>query len=171
MIPMDATVITALAALGGAGIGGVTSGIVSWFNQEMQLKAQESAQDKSLRQALYRDFVEQASQAYIYALQNNHEDVSSMVGLYAKISRMRVLSSARVIERADLVMKLIVDTYLAPNKSLAELREMIISGDLDILRDFSEACRIELGHVRAPSDQTEVRSSVPAQRRIQGRPA
>jgi hypothetical protein len=168
---MDASFITALAALGGAGIGGVTSGVVSWFNQEMQLKAQESAQDKSLRQALYRDFVEQASQAYIYALQNNNGDVSSMVGLYAKINRMRVLSSTIVIERADQVMKLIVDTYLAPNKSIPELQKLMISGELDVLRDFSEACRIELGHVRAPSDQIELRSSVQAQRRIQGRPA
>ena len=123
------------------------------------------------RPLLYRDFVEQASQAYIYALQNNNEDVSSMVGLYAKISRMRVLPSAKVIERADLVMKLIVDTYLAPNKSLGELRELMISGKLDVLRDFSEACRIELGHVRAPSDQIELRSSLQAQRRIQRRPA
>ena len=141
---MDASFITALAALGGAGIGGVTSGVVSWFNQEMQLKAQESAQDKSLRQALYRDFVEQASQAYIYALQNNNGDVSSMVGLYAKINRMRVLSSTIVIERADQVMKLIVDTYLAPNKSIPELQKLMISGELDVLRDFSEACRAEL---------------------------
>jgi hypothetical protein len=168
---MDTSVITALAALGGAGIGGVTSGVVSWFNQEMQLRAQESAQEKSLRQALYRDFVEQASQAYIYALQSNNEDVSSMVGLYSKISRMRVLSSATVIEHADQVMKLIVDTYLAPNKSLGELRELIIGGKLDVLREFSEACRIELGYVRAPSDQIEVRSPLAAQRRIQGRPA
>jgi len=73
-----------------------------------------------------------------------------MVGLRAKISRMRVLSSASVIEHADLVMKLIVDTYLAPNKSPSELRELMISGKLDVLRDFSEACRIELGNVRAP---------------------
>ena len=119
---------------------------------------------------MYRVFVEQASQAHIYALQNNNEDVSSMVGLRAKISRMRVLSSASVIEHADLVMKLIVDTYLAPNKSPSELRELMISGKLDVLRDFSEACRIELGHVRAPSEQIEARSSLRAQRRIEGRP-
>jgi hypothetical protein len=38
---------------------------------------------------------------------------------------------------------LIVDTYLAPNKTFPELREMVMSGSLDPLRDFSEACRAE----------------------------
>jgi len=82
------------------------------------------------------------------ALQHNNADVSSLVGLYAKISRMRVLSSAAVIERADKIARMIVDTYLGPNKSFPELREMMISGSLDPLRDFSEACRTELRPIR-----------------------
>lgn len=141
---MEASVLSALAALGGASIGGLTSGFISWINQELQVKAQESAQDKSFREELYREFIEEASKAYVYALQNNNDDVPSMVALYAKISRMRVLCSAEVIEQADQVMKLIVDAYLAPNKSLPELRELMISGKLDALRRFSEACRAEL---------------------------
>ena len=37
----------------------------------------------------------------------------------------------------------VVNTYLAPNKSLPELRDMVNSGAVDPLRDFSEACREE----------------------------
>jgi hypothetical protein len=38
---------------------------------------------------------------YIHALQNEKPDVSGLMGLYAEISRMRVLSSVRVIDSAD----------------------------------------------------------------------
>ena len=38
---------------------------------------------------------------------------------------------------------MIVNTYLAPNKTFPELRDMVNSGAIDPLRDFSEACREE----------------------------
>jgi hypothetical protein len=145
---MNASVITALAALAGATVGGLTSVITSWLTQQMQARTQQLARDQGHRQKLYRDFIEEASKFYIDALQHNNADVSSLVGLYAKISRMRVLSSGAVIERADKIARMIVDTYLGPNKSFPELREMMISGSLDPLRDFSEACRTELRPLR-----------------------
>jgi hypothetical protein len=145
---MNASVITALAALAGATVGGLTSVITSWLTQQMQARTQQLARDQGRRQKLYRDFIEDASKFYIDALQHNNADVSSLVGLYAKISRMRVLSSAAVIEHADKIARMIVDTYLGPNKSFPELREMMISGSLDPLRDFSEACRTELRPLR-----------------------
>jgi hypothetical protein len=142
---MDASVISALSALGGAAIGGLTSGAMSWLTQEVQAKAQESAQDKSLRQQLHREFIEEASKSYGDAPQHSNVDVSSLVGLYAKISRMRVLSPTAVTERADQVMRMIVETYMAPNNTVPELRDLMIQGKLDALSDFSEACRMELG--------------------------
>jgi len=38
---------------------------------------------------------------------------------------------------------MIVNTYLAPSKTSNELRDMVNSGAIDLLRDFSEACRKE----------------------------
>jgi hypothetical protein len=65
------------------------------------------------------------------------------MGLYAELSRMRILSSAEVVDSADQIVKRIVDTYLEPNKTFPELREMANSGLIDPLRSFSEACRSE----------------------------
>ena len=67
-----------------------------------------------------------------------------MVSLYGLINEMRVVSDSRVVERADKCVRVIVDTYEAPNKTLPELRTMMESGALDPLRDFSEMCRAEL---------------------------
>ena len=38
---------------------------------------------------------------------------------------------------------MIVNTYLTPNKTFPELRDMVNSGAMDPLRDFSEASREE----------------------------
>src|SRR5262245_11875480 len=38
---------------------------------------------------------------------------------------------------------MIINTYLTPNKTFRELRDMVNGGTMDPLRDFSEACREE----------------------------
>ena len=145
---MDTSVVTALAALAGAAIGGLTSVLASWLSQRAQARMAQLAHYQLRRQELYKEFIEQASTLYIHALQNDKPDVSGLMGLYAEISRMRVLSSARVIDSADQIVKRIVNAYLEPNKTVPELREMTNSGLIDPLRNFSEACRAESESLR-----------------------
>jgi hypothetical protein len=147
---MDASIISALAALGGAAIGGLTSVVGAWLTQQTQVKAQELVQDKLRRQELYREFIEDASKTYGDALQHEKTDVSALVGIYTRISRMRVLSSPKVVESAEQVAKAIVDAYLAPNVSFPELRDLMEKGQLDPLRIFGEACRAELRGISPP---------------------
>jgi hypothetical protein len=47
---------------------------------------------------------------------------------------MRVLSSPQVIDSAENVTRKILDTYLEPDKTFFELREMAIDGTIDLLR-------------------------------------
>jgi hypothetical protein len=42
-----------------------------------------------------------------------------------------------------------MDTYLEPDKSFVELRDMARTGAIDLLREFSEACRDEFEQLRA----------------------
>ena len=42
-----------------------------------------------------------------------------------------------------------MDTYLAPNKTFPELRDMLKNGSIDLLRNFSEACRTEFESLQA----------------------
>ncbi len=145
---MDASIITALAALAGAAIGGLTSVLASWLTQHAQARAQWIAQDKLRRQELYKEFIEAASKCYVDALQHDKADIPALVELYVRVGRMRILSSPNVVESAELVARRIVDTYLAPNKTFLELREMVNSGTIDLLRDFSETCRAEFESLR-----------------------
>lgn len=145
---MDASIISALAALTGAAVGGLTSGIANWINHRSQIRAQWLNHEKTRRQALYRDFIEEASRCYIDALQRNEADIAGLVGLYAKLNRMRVLSSAQVVESAEKVTRKILDTYAEPDKSFSELREMAINGAIDLLHGFSSACHDEFEDMR-----------------------
>jgi len=60
------------------------------------------------------------------------------------LNLMRVVSSMSVVDHADKVVRMIVNNYLVPNKTFPELRDMVNSGAMDPLRDFSEACREEI---------------------------
>ena len=145
---MDASIISALAALTGAAVGGLTSGIANWRSQRSQVRAQWILHEETNRQTLYRDFIEDAAKCYIDALQHDKADIPGLVGLYAKLSSMRAVSSKPVVQRADDVVRKILDTYLEPDKSFVELREMVIDGTIDLLRNFSETCRDEFDEMR-----------------------
>jgi len=140
---MDAGYITALAALGGAALGGFTSFASSWTTQRAQMNANRTETSKSRRQKLYKAFIDNASKIYGDALIHDNLNLSGLIELYSILSSMRVISSAAVIESADRAARIITETYSQPNKSPIEIEEMVRNGSVDLLKDFSEACREE----------------------------
>jgi hypothetical protein len=141
---MEAAYISAFAALAGTAIGGLTSFATSWITQQSQARAQRLAAERDARAALFSRFLDEASKLYSDALQNKRDDITGLVGIYALINRIRLTSSPRVVESADTVARVIVDTYLAPNITMEEMRANWVDRHVDPLRDFSEACRQEL---------------------------
>jgi hypothetical protein len=58
---------------------------------------------------------------------------------------MRLFSSAEVVTAAEQVAQMIVDSYIAPNRNLKELRDAFRDHNkLDPLAQFADACRKEL---------------------------
>jgi hypothetical protein len=147
---MNSTYLPALAALAGSALGGLTSLGSAWLTLRHQDRANRLSREKTRRQKLYKQFIDEASKLYADALVHDQAEVSALVGVYASISRMRVVSSAAVVEKADEVVQMIVETYFAPNKTFPEVRALVSSHAIDPLRAFSEECRAEL---RALSDR------------------
>ena len=142
---MEAAYISALAALAGTAIGGLTSFATSWATQQAQARAQRAANEKEKREALFGRFLDEAAKLYADALQNKREDAPAlMIGIYGLTNRIRLIASARVVESADDVARIIMDAYLSPNLTLQEVRNTWVDRHIDPLRDFSEACREEL---------------------------
>jgi hypothetical protein len=144
----DGSIVTALAALVGTAVGGFTSVIAGLLSNRLQVRAQWFARENNRRQTLYREFIEEASKCYIDALQHDNADIPGLVSLYAKLGRMRVLSSDSVVKCADEIAKKILDTYLEPDKSFVELRDMAKTGTIDLLYRFSMVCREEFERSR-----------------------
>jgi hypothetical protein len=141
---MNAAYVSALAALAGSVIGGLTTFAAAWVTQRQQANVQWLLQEKTRRQELYQQFIEEASKLYTDALMHDQVAISPLVGLYALINKIRIFSSPGIAERSDKIVRMIIDTYFLPNKTLPEVRAMMDSGALDPLRDFSEMCRDEL---------------------------
>ena len=141
---MDVAYISALSALAGSMIGGLTSGITTWINQRSQTRAGQIAHEVARRQELYKDFIIAASRAYAEALVTSEPKIEELISLYAMISRMRALSSSDVVTCAEQALLETTKAYFEPNRTVPELRELIKSGTgVDPLKNFAEAVREE----------------------------
>ena len=136
--------LSAVAALIGTFVGGITSIATSWLGQQRQTKEQRRAHEKDELQALYRQFIEDASKLYVDALEHNTTELPKLVDIYTTINRMRVLSSTKVVAGADKALWMIIDTYAQENKTFSVIRQSISQGFPDPLRAFSQACHEEL---------------------------
>jgi hypothetical protein len=141
---VDAALISATSALAGSVIGGLTTGFTTLLSQRTQARAGQIAHDLARREDLIRDFVIAASKTYGDAIVNSEPKMPELIDLYAMVSRMRVLSMPRSVECAENVMRAIADTYFAPNRTFADLHELVRNGGgIDPLKDFADAAREE----------------------------
>jgi hypothetical protein len=142
---MDVAYLSALSALAGSAVGGLTCTLTTWLAQRAQARATQLVHEMSRRQDLYRDFITAASKSYGDALVSSEPQLAALVDLYSMISRMRIPSEPRTVSCADKIMGTIVDTYYSQNQSVRQLRELIKAGaGIDPLKEFSEAAREEL---------------------------
>jgi hypothetical protein len=147
---MDSAYLSAISALAGSAIGGMTSLAASWLTHHVQFSAQRRLSALNKREELYKNFIEEASKWYADAFTHDQPEVANLVNLYALVSRMRVLSSPEIVESADKVVLVIIETYLAPNKRFSDVKELLNADAVNPLREFSNACREELRQRGAP---------------------
>jgi hypothetical protein len=53
------------------------------------------------------------------------------------------------LDNAETITRKILDAYLEPDKGFVELRDMANNGTIDLLREFSTACRQEFEDMQA----------------------
>lgn len=134
-------------------MGGLAVVGSAWISQNRSNRADRLARSTIRRQDLYKQFIEEAAKLYGHALLHDDPDIAGLARVYALTDQMRVLSSPSVVEEATTVVRTIVDTYAAPNKTFQELREVIDNDAFHPLRRFSEICREELSRFLWPLAQ------------------
>ena len=145
---MNLAFLPAFAAFGGSAFGGLTTFAATWFTQRRKDSARRLSQEKSRRQKLYKQFIEEASKLYGDALMHSAVDIPTLIGAYALVNRIRVISPSGIVNKAETALRTVVDIYFSPNKTITELREEINRDKLDLLRDFNSAAREELAALK-----------------------
>ena len=143
---MDNAILSATSALIGSLIGGMSTLAATWLSLRGRVRAQALVQEAAKREALYAEFIIEASRRLSEAWSHHAESPEVLAGLYSAHQRMRLTSSDEVIRLADYVIRLVIQAYAAPDKTFDELRQHIAASDeqWDPLRGFAEACRAEL---------------------------
>ncbi len=142
---MEVAYVSALSALAGSVVGGLTAGFTTWMSGRSQAHAGRLVAEVARRQDLFRDFIIAASKTYADALVSTKPNIQEVVALWAMVSRMRVLCSPPTTASAEDIMRQTMDTFFAPPKTPEELHELIKRGvGMDPLLEFSEAAREEL---------------------------
>jgi len=141
---MDTAYISAFAALGGSAVGALTSLATTWLTLNSQERANRAAREMTRRESLYGQFIEEAAKLYTDALMNQPEDAKKFIGLYALASKLRLFASPEVLAKAEQVIMQIIEIYGDPKKDLPWAISRRDPRNMDIIRDFSEACRREL---------------------------
>jgi hypothetical protein len=135
---MDMAFIPAVAAAS----GGLSAAVITWVTQRRKDHSRRTRRAVSQRQKLYKKFIEEASRLYADALTHEGAEISKLVGMYALIGRMKIVSNDEVNAAAEKAAQAIIQVYLSPNKTFVDLPQVL--GEIDPMRDFSEACRREI---------------------------
>ncbi len=142
---MDTAILSASAGLIGSLIGGLSTFAASWLTQRRVLRTQTVVQLAIQRQALYSDFIIEASKRLTEAWNHQAEGPEVIAGLYSAVSRMRLISSSEIIKSAEQVVRTIIAAYADPNRTFGEFKQHVQDPEpADPLRAFTEACREEL---------------------------
>lgn len=140
---MDSSYVTALAALAGSVIGGLSSFATTWLVQNAKYRQDQVDKDKNRRESLYGAFIDEASRLFADAIHHQFEDSNKFVKLYSLISRMRLFASTDIIASAESMADTLIKTYRAPDRQFSDFPDTKLD-EMDPLREFSEACRKEL---------------------------
>jgi len=141
---MNAASLSALAALGGSALGGITPLISNYLIQRGLTKRELLNREIADRQTLYADFIQFATKVYVDATTKNLDDTGDLVALYALVSRIRLFASEPVISAAEQFAANVTRRYGEASLSLEDLRNATIAPHVDPLHDFSTLCRQEM---------------------------
>lgn len=141
---MNEAYISAISVLAGSSLSGLIYFVTTKLSLRVKSRELRIAADRKRREELYRNFIDHAARLYAHALTHIEAEVSQLFDLYTMINWMRVHSSTSIVEQAEVIVRMIVETYAAPNKTFSEVQVMMEGDASDPLRIFSEACREEL---------------------------
>jgi hypothetical protein len=146
---MDATIVTALAGVGGSLVGGSATVATAWITQKTLNKRELIGAQIRQREALYGEFIRECSRLVMDSFVHTLDKPETVLPMYELLNRIRLSASDAVLAEAEHVLRQITEQYFSTNLTLEEMRALVRSGSADPLKSFGEACRVELKSMRA----------------------
>jgi hypothetical protein len=141
---MDSSILTAGAAVCGSLVGASATIVTTWITQRAQRAHDDREEKLRTCEALYGEFIAEASRLTMEALCHSLEQPDTFVKLYGITGRIRLVASNRVLAAAEACSRQIIELYAKPNMTVEQIREAFERDGLDPIKDFSIACRKEL---------------------------
>ena len=123
--------------------------MIAWITQRTLNRRELIREAIRSRETLYGEFISDSARLLLDAFQHTLEKPETLLPAYALINRIRLCASKDVLTAAERLLDRITEQYFSANLSLREIRELPRSSEADPLRDFGEACRVELKSIRA----------------------
>jgi hypothetical protein len=146
---MDATIVTAMAGVGGSLVGGSATVATAWITQRTLNKRELIGAQIRQREALYGEFIRECSRLVMDSFVHTLDKPETVLPMYELLNRIRLSASDAVLAEAEHVLRQITEQYFSTNLTLEEMRALVRSGSADPLKSFGEACRVELKSMRA----------------------
>ena len=141
--------LTIIAAACGSLAGAMATVATTWITQRTQRAHTEWEESRRNREALYGEFITEASRLTVEALCNSLERPDTFVKLYGLTGRIRLVATDAVLAAAETCLRQIVDLYAKPNMTVGQMRQAFEAEGLDPIKDFSVSCRKELFDLNA----------------------
>lgn len=116
----------------------------TWITQKNQTVRERAKSETRKREILYGDFITEASSLVADAFDHTLDKPETLVKLYATVGRIRLVSSDAVLAAAEECCDRILKLYAEPNRKIDEFFTMLHGGEVEALKRFSDACRVEL---------------------------
>jgi hypothetical protein len=154
---MNTQWMTAFSGMVGSVVGVSATVAVAWIKQKTLDERELLREEIRKRETLYGEFIGECARLLVDALQHTLEKPETLLSAYALLNRIRLCGSHEVLASAKLLLVRITDQYFSGTRSVQDLRQLAHSTDADPLKEFGEACRLELNALRERKSQSRVR--------------
>lgn len=141
---METTLITVIGAACGSLVGAAATIVATWIRQRTQASRAERQEKLRDHEALYGEFITEASRLIVDAAGHSLEKPETFVKLYGIVGRIRLVAADPVLAAAEECTRQIADLYARPKMTVEQIRVAVEQDRLDPIRDFSVVCRKEL---------------------------
>ena len=140
---LQSSILTAFAAILGSAVGGLSTFTTAFFSQRAASRRDLVTKELAHREVLYADLMKEATNLLIDSFDRTLDKPTNLIALYSLASRIRLVSSAKVVLEADKVIETIIESYSSAPTTFQVVHDHHVKNNNNPLGAFAQACRDE----------------------------